>query len=81
MHSEKPEHGVRFEYKENFVIPILAMDEAGNPYTGKAEGAIGAADWSGFFVEGRPHGEFQIVWGGIRSVKCRFEHGHRVEQR
>ena len=70
---------VLFEYEENLVVPISANCANGSPFTGNAKGANGAADWSGPFVDGRPHGAFMIEWGGIRGGHCMFENGRRVE--
>jgi hypothetical protein len=75
--TSRPED-VRFEYEENQVVPVAAHTRSGEPYSGNAEGAVGAADWSGPFVAGRPHGAFRIFWGGIKGGTVIFERGEIV---
>ncbi|MEC5400087.1 hypothetical protein [Uliginosibacterium sp. H1] len=70
--------GPSFEYDGVSSVPILALGRNGKPYTGKAHGAHGSADWGGFFQDGRPHGRFSIMWGGQRGEYWVFEHGTRV---
>lgn len=72
---------VKFElYKCNTVIPELAKNPDGTPYTGRASGSAGQADWSGNFEGGVPHGKFSIEWGGRHGGYVYFEHGVIVEE-
>ena len=68
-----------FEYLENRVIPVHAKDRSGAPYTGRASGSVGVADWAGTFRNGLPHGEFKIVWGDRYSGSVRFENGLEID--
>lgn len=70
---------VVFQYEQNFVVPVSATNPDGTPYVGRAEGSNGSADWWGSFVEGRPHGQFQIYSGGMHGGPCTFENGRPVE--
>ena len=68
-----------FKYSGNSVIPTLVKDRSGAPYTGRASGSVGVADWAGTFQNGLPHGEFKIVWGDRHSGSVRFEKGLEVD--
>lgn len=67
-----------FEYSGNSVIPTFVKDRSGAPYTGRASGSIGVADWAGTFHNGLPHGEFKLVWGDRYSGSVRFENGLQI---
>lgn len=69
---------VVFEYVGDEVIPAFAKSATGSAYTGNAEGAIGAADWYGPFVDGRPHGTFLIIWGGIKGGNVQYHQGQYI---
>ncbi len=69
---------VLFEYQRSAIIPILALDAHGHPYSGRAFGSVGAVEWYGVFVDGLPHGEFDVDWGGIREDTFNYSHGQRV---
>ena len=69
---------VIFEYVGTEVIPAFAKYGSGNAFTGNAEGAIGAADWSGPFLNGRPQGTFLIIWGGIKGVNVQYDQGQYI---
>ena len=70
---------VCFEYEQTSYIPIASVDSDGKPYTGKAHGTHGIADWSGAYIEGLCHGEFRIVLGDRSGGSCMFKHGERVD--
>lgn len=71
---------VRTVTRSDALIPEFAIDENGDPYTGALTGAIEPNfDWSGSFVEGRPHGAFWSSWLGFRpGPNWLFEHGRSV---
>ncbi len=70
---------VVFDYEASSVVPVAAYCADGAPYTGRAYGSVGSADWRGAFEDGRPHGEFKIVWGDRMSGSVWFDSGARVE--
>ncbi|CAN0506167.1 unnamed protein product [Phaeothamnion confervicola] len=76
--SRYPE-GVIFEYAPNRTIPIHASDSDGAPFTGLVTASEGVVDWTGNYLDGRPHGEFRVYTGDRFSGIVRFEHGVRVD--
>lgn len=71
---------VVFDYEASSVVPVAAFYYAdGAPYTGRAYGSVGPADWQGAFEDGRPHGEFKIAWGDRMSGSVWFDSGACVE--
>lgn len=77
--QNKPENIV-FEFEEHNVVPAFTKDKQGVPYSGRAEGSVGAADWSGSFENGLPHGKLLILWGGIQGGKMELDQGRRFEK-
>ena len=69
--------GLLFEY-DKFAVPVWVHDDANNPFTGYASESIGAADWSGQFIDGLPHGEFTVVWADRVTVKIKFDRGREI---
>jgi hypothetical protein len=70
--------GILFEYEEKSAVPVWVQDDANNPFTGYASESIGAADWSGQFIDGLPHGEFIVVWADRMTIRIRFDHGRQI---
>lgn len=68
---------VRTVTRGDALIPELAVDENGHPYSGELSGSIEPNfDWSGHFLDGRPHGAFHSTWMGFRpGPNWQFEHG------
>ena len=73
-YNNQPKH-VSFKYKKNSALPVGATDSAGEPYSGPASGSIGVVDWTGYFVNGVPHGRFSWLYGGIHGHEAIFQHG------
>jgi hypothetical protein len=68
-----------FIYDEQKVVPILVRDEHGNMFSGSASGAIGQADWSGVFLDGKADGMFYICWGDRIGGRHFFKGGERQD--
>lgn len=77
MHSPKD---VVFVYKNKGRIPSFASYEDGRPYSGKASGTMGIADWWGPYREGLPDGEFNVVLGDRGRFKYEYIRGKYVEK-
>lgn len=74
-----PPPQIRFEYDESAYIPVLATLVDGTPYSGKANGSKGIADWSGTFVEGRPDGKFSVTLGDRMTFQASYSKGVRID--
>jgi hypothetical protein len=74
-----PPPQIRFEYDGSAYIPVLATLVDGTPYSGKATGSEGIADWAGTFVEGRPDGEFSVTLGDRMTVQASYSKGVRID--
>ena len=68
-----------FEYESSSHIPALATLSDGTPFSGKASGSEGIADWTGNFVEGKPDGEFSVTLGDRMTFRARFGKGVRLD--
>lgn len=68
-----------FEIEAGKVLPKFAR-QRGQPYTGFATASDLIVDWSGYFLDGLPHGKFFICWGDRMSGHCFFERGVEVTQ-
>ena len=69
---------LELRYRGNRVIPEYAALPGGHPYTGRAFGTVGTADWSGSFKDGVPHGTFLLAWNDIARYALRYENGNFV---
>jgi hypothetical protein len=70
---------ISFEVEAGKVLPKFAR-QRGQPYTGFATASDLIVDWSGYFLDGLPHGKFFICWGDRVSGHYFFEHGVEVTQ-
>jgi predicted nucleic acid-binding Zn ribbon protein len=73
---------VAFKYKGKDILPYLAYyKDDGSAFTGMTGGTVDYIDWSGYFEDGKPHGEFSLVFGDRYRQSIIFEHGVEVPKK
>lgn len=66
--------GLLLTYVEDRAVPVFATSADGVPYTGQASASYATVDWTGTFKDGKPHGEFRIIWGDRLSGPMKNPH-------